>query len=74
MARALGRGGAEDRYERMDKSFHERLRQGFLAIADANPQRCEVVSALGDIGNVHRGICDAVTRRLGTVLPSIAEP
>jgi dTMP kinase len=36
---------AEDRYERMDRSFHQRLREGFLAIAKAEPGRCKVIDA-----------------------------
>ncbi len=42
---AAGREMTEDRFERLDKSFHEKLRQGFLAIAAANPARCRVVDA-----------------------------
>ena len=45
LARAGKRGGGEDRYESMDRQFHERLRQGFLAIAEAEPQRCRVIDA-----------------------------
>ncbi len=35
----------EDRYEQMDKAFHERLRQGYLAIARKEGERCKVVNA-----------------------------
>ena len=42
---AAGREMTEDRFERLDKSFHEKLRQGFLTIAAANPARCRVVDA-----------------------------
>ncbi len=42
---AAGREMTEDRFERLDKSFHEKLRQGFLAIAAANPARCRVIDA-----------------------------
>ncbi|MBR0679115.1 dTMP kinase [Roseomonas eburnea] len=44
MARAAARSGA-DRYERMDEAFHARVREGFLAIAAAEPARCAVVDA-----------------------------
>ncbi len=37
LARARARAGAEQRFEAMDIAFHERLRQGFLAIAAAEP-------------------------------------
>ncbi len=36
---------AEDRFERLDLSFHERLRAGFLEIARKSPHRCVVLSA-----------------------------
>jgi dTMP kinase len=42
---AAGREMTEDRFERLDKSFHEKLRQGFLSIAAQNPQRCRVIDA-----------------------------
>lgn len=65
LARAKARGGNEDRYERMDKAFHERLRAGFLAIARAEPQRCEVIDALGDIETVANRVAAAAIARLG---------
>ena len=46
LARAVARGGAsEDRYERKGLAFHQRLREGFLEIARAEPQRCRVIDA-----------------------------
>ena len=45
LERAGGRDHAEDRYERMDVSFHERLRAGFLDIASREPGRCAVIDA-----------------------------
>ncbi len=64
MARALNRGGGEDRYEKMDREFHERLRRGFLAIAQAEPDRCIVVSAAGSIEDVQARIQAAAGDRL----------
>jgi dTMP kinase len=66
LGRAGGRGGAEDRYERMDAAFHQRLRQGFLAIARADPGRCVVVDAARPVAEVHQAVLAAVTDRLGT--------
>ncbi len=54
---------AEDRYERMDVAFHERLRAGFLEIAAAEPNRCQVIDAGGEAGDVAARIWDAVTRK-----------
>lgn len=68
LARAAGRGGGEDRYERMDTAFHERLRQGFLEIARREPARCAVIDAAQGEDEVHRQIMAAVEGRLA--LPS----
>lgn len=64
LARAGTRGGDEDRYERMDGGFHDRLRQGFLEIAQAEPDRCTVIDAALDADTVHRDILATVCRRL----------
>ncbi|MEO9188821.1 MAG: dTMP kinase [Acetobacteraceae bacterium] len=44
-ARLLARGGAADRYERLDADFHARVAAGFRAIAAAEPGRCALVDA-----------------------------
>ena len=64
LARARARGGNEDRYERMDKPFHARLRAGFLDIARAEPKRCAVIDALGDVETVADRVLAEVTARL----------
>ena len=45
LARALGRGGAEARFEAKGEAFHQRLRQGFADIAAAEPNRCKLIDA-----------------------------
>ena len=37
LARAVARRGVEDRFERFGSAFHERVREGFRAIAAAEP-------------------------------------
>ncbi|MDH3229229.1 MAG: dTMP kinase [Alphaproteobacteria bacterium] len=64
LARAVGRAAGEDRYERMDRDFHERLRQGFLEIARKEPERCAVIDAAPDEDAVHAAIIAAVGERL----------
>lgn len=59
-ARLRRRGGDVDRYEREDAGFHARVNAGFLAIARAEPARCRVIPADGDIGQVHDAILAAV--------------
>jgi dTMP kinase len=68
LSRAASRAGAESRFERMDREFHERLRQGFLEIAWSEPRRCLVIDASGDAAAVHRAIRAAVRERLGVAL------
>lgn len=65
LARVARRSGDADRFERLDAAFHERLRQGFRAIAADNPARCVVIDAEGDQGSVHRAVYAAVAARLG---------
>jgi len=64
-----GDDGAEDRYERMDNDFHERLRAGFLDIAEAEPQRCAVIDASGTVEQVFDLVRAAVAARLRVNLP-----
>lgn len=64
LRRAGGRGGAEDRYERMGTAFHERLRQGFLEIARNEPDRCAVIDASLAPEEVHQMVMRAVKGRL----------
>ncbi len=44
LARRRAAAGA-NRFERMDPAYHERVREGFLAIARAEPERCRVIDA-----------------------------
>ena len=64
LARTGGRSHAEDRYERMDRSFHERVRTGFLEIARGEPERCVVVDATGNLERVTALVFEAVATRL----------
>ncbi len=58
------RGGGSDRYERQGAGFHARVRQGFRDIASAEPERCVLVDASGDLQAVHTAIMTAVWTRL----------
>ncbi len=64
-----GGPGGEDRYERMDRDFHRRLRDGFLEIAAGEPDRCAVVDAAADVDTVAARIRDIVGRRLVVDFP-----
>jgi dTMP kinase len=64
LARAAARSHA-DRFERLDRDFHEKLRRGFQQIAAENPSRCVLIDAAGDRQTVHRAVIAAVEERLG---------
>jgi len=65
--RASSRKSGGDRYERMDRAFHQRLRDGFLAIAADQPKRCSLINATDDIETVRQAIETVVTERLSFV-------
>lgn len=64
LARAAQREGAEMRFESKGMAFHERLRAGFLAIAAAEPDRCALIDAAGDMDRVEAAVWAAVQARL----------
>ncbi len=51
LARARERS-APDRMEAEERAFHERVRQGFLALAREEPERFVVIDARGDVEEV----------------------
>jgi len=67
LRRAAGRGGKEDRYERMGVAFHERIRTAFREIAAKHPKRCVVVPAQGNSAEVHKAVLAAADARLGAM-------
>jgi dTMP kinase len=63
LARAQARGG-EMRFESKGLVFHQRLREGFTAIAAAEPGRCALIDAAGSIEAVEAQVWAAVQSRL----------
>ncbi|MBN9570123.1 MAG: thymidylate kinase, partial [Alphaproteobacteria bacterium] len=59
------RAGTETRFEQFDTAFHTRLRDGFLARVQAEPERCAVIDANGDIETVAAHIWAETRRRFG---------
>ena len=49
-----------DRIEAAGEAFHKRLREGFLALAKAEPERFSVIDSSGDPAEVDRMIREAV--------------
>ncbi|MDZ7643643.1 MAG: dTMP kinase [Woeseiaceae bacterium] len=57
-----GRRGAADRMESEQASFYRRVRDGYLALAKAEPRRFAVVDASRDLAQVQQQIAAAIER------------
>jgi dTMP kinase len=64
LARAAERAGGEARFEAKGLAFHQRLRSAFAAIAAAEPARCAIVDASGDIPEVEAQVWRIVSERV----------
>ncbi len=53
-----------DRLEMEESEFHERVRNGFLEIAAADPERVKVVNATGTVESISRNVWEIVSSRL----------
>ncbi|MEK7813062.1 MAG: dTMP kinase, partial [Candidatus Desantisbacteria bacterium] len=49
-----------DRIEKEDIEFHCMVRQGYLQIAEQEPDRVKVIDGSSDVDNVHQMICEYV--------------
>lgn len=66
LTRASSRGeSAETRFEKMGLAYHRQLREGFLALAKANPERMSIIDATQTPDSVHRQIIAIVNQRFG---------
>jgi dTMP kinase len=63
-AERRGPGHASDRFEAEDITFHQALREAYLKIAAAEPQRCVLVDAAQSEDEVAQAIWDNVSHRL----------
>ena len=68
LARAGARNGDENRFERLDISFHKKIRAGFLEIAKNEPQRCVVLDAGQSVDELHKKIIGTIHERIGVFL------
>lgn len=69
LARALGRrgsegGGPEDRFERENIEFHQRIRHGFLQLAQQEPKRFRVIDATCSAAAVAEKVREILDREL----------
>lgn len=59
--RYLALGESADRFEKEDRSFHERIREGYLKLAAAEPKRFRIIHADKEPADVAAAIWDTVT-------------
>lgn len=62
LARAKGRAGTEVRFEAEALEFHQRVRQGFLTLAEREPERFVVVDATQPLERVAEAVWQGVER------------
>lgn len=69
LARSMEKAGhmavKETRHESRELEFHQRLRNGYLEMAKAEPQRFVVINANQSIESLHQEIVAVVTERFG---------
>lgn len=61
----LARAGKADRIEQRGRTYHEKVRQGFLSLASRNPARIAVVDGSRPVEEVHAEIMKRVQDVLG---------
>jgi dTMP kinase len=69
LARVRGRGTAGDPFEALGLEFHERVRKGYRAIHEREPDRVVLVDAGGPPDAVAASVRHAVAARLGVGAP-----
>lgn len=60
------RRGSEDRMERKDLAFHERVREGYLTLARQEPDRIRIVDAMASVEQVQRVVRKLVAQALNS--------
>ena len=63
--RAAGREGVEDRMEQQPAEFYQRVRDGYLELAAAEPDRICVIDASGSVEEIAQSIWGTVCGRMG---------
>lgn len=51
----------EDRFEREDLIFHEKVRGGYLSLARNEPERFKIIDGTKSIDEVHREVCSHIS-------------
>ena len=63
-SRTAANAQAEDRFERESALFHQQVRRGFLALAQADLARMVVIDAARSIASIHQEIVTIVEQKL----------
>lgn len=58
----IGQSPAEDRFEQEDFKFHERIRKGYLWLAEKEPDRFAVLDGSKDVQTLHREVCGIISQ------------
>lgn len=75
LARTQSRNGAEARFESLPLSFHQQVREGFLALAKQDTQRIAMIDASQTMQQVHEAVVEIVNKRFALALsPSEGAP
>ncbi|MEM7767744.1 MAG: dTMP kinase [Pseudomonadota bacterium] len=64
LARRQDRNAPTDAFESRDLAFHTAIRNGFLAIAEAEPERCLVLNAMAQPARILERALGAIDNRL----------
>nr|WP_280635779.1 MULTISPECIES: dTMP kinase [unclassified Ruegeria] len=64
LSRAKGRQGTEERFEDFGLELQQKMRSGFLALADEFPDRFRVIDGNRDMDSVARDVTDIVLQSL----------
>lgn len=69
LSRARARAGesGQDRFETETQAFHQHIRDGFLALATEEPDRCVVIDADRPAHDIAKDVLDIVHLRLASV-------
>jgi dTMP kinase len=64
LGRKLAHDNRQDRFEEEETAFHERIRQGYLKLAEEEPKRIFVVDGKGSVEAIHETVRDRVEKLL----------
>lgn len=56
LSRGLARNSGEDRFEDFGLNFQQKLRQGFLDLANQFPKRCHIINGSQDVDDVTKAV------------------